>query len=76
MSRPLTKTEARAFRLRWQLANAREEAELRSTGLEERWQQFNILLAWAHQFGWAAALSEGEEEVRQRWGRLRKACRG
>jgi len=74
--RLLTKAEARAFRERWQRVNAREEQELRSTSLEVRWQQFNTLLAWAHQFGWAAALSEGEAQVRQRWARLRKACCG
>ena len=76
MSRRLTKAEARAFRKRWQLVNAREEEELRSTSLEVKLQQFHTLLAWAHQFGWAAALREGEAEVRERWIRLRKAYRG
>ena len=75
MSRALTKAEAKAFRQRWQRVNAREEEELRSTCLEVKWQQFNTLLAWTHQFGWAAALGEGEAEVRHRWARLRKACR-
>ena len=73
MTRPLTKAEARAFCERWQRVNAREEEELRSTGLETKWQQFNTLLGWAHQLGWAAALAEGEAQVRQRWARLRKA---
>ena len=76
MTPPLTKTEARAFRERWQRVNAREEEELRSTSLEVKWQQFNTLLNWAHQLGWTAALSEGEVEVRQRWARLRKGSRG
>jgi hypothetical protein len=76
MSQSLTKVEARAFRERWQLVNAREEEELRSTSLEERLQQFNTLLGWAHELGWAAALGEGETEVRKRWARLRKAHRG
>jgi hypothetical protein len=44
MTRRLTKAQARAFRARWQLVNAREEVELRSTSLEVRWQQFNTLL--------------------------------
>jgi hypothetical protein len=73
MARRITKAEARAFRERWQRVNAREEEELRSTSLEVRWQQFNTLLCWAHQFGWTEALREGEEEVRERWVRLRKA---
>jgi hypothetical protein len=76
MTRTLTKAEARAFRKRWQRVNAREEEELHSTCLEARLQQFNTLLGWAYQLGWAAALGEGEAEVRQRWARLRKACRG
>ncbi len=76
MTHRLTKAEARAFRERWRRVNAREEEELRSTGLAVKWQQFNTLLAWAHQAGWTAALREGEAEVRERWARLRKACRG
>jgi len=72
----MTKAEARAFRKRWRLVNAREVEELRSTSLEVRLQQFNTLLGWAHQLGWAEALGEGEAEVRQRWARLRKAYRG
>jgi hypothetical protein len=76
MTRPLTKAEARAFRERWQRVNAREAQELRNTSLEVRWQQFNTLLRRAQQLGWGPALAEGEDEVRQRWARLRKACRG
>jgi hypothetical protein len=76
MTPSLTKAEARAFRERWQRVNAREQEELRATSLETRWQQFNTLLSWAHQLGWAVALGEGEAEVRQRWAQLRKACRG
>jgi hypothetical protein len=76
MPRRLTKKKAQAFRERWRRVNAREEEELRSTSLEVRLQQFNTLLAWAHQMGWADVLSEGEDEVRERWARLRRAHRG
>ena len=76
MPRRLTKAEARAFRERWQLVNEREAQELRSTPLDVKLQQFNTLLGWAHAFGWAEALAEGEAEVRERWARLRKAYRG
>jgi len=75
MAPRLTKAEASAFRERWRLVNAREE-ELRSTSIEVRWQQFNTLLNWAHEFGWVDPQRDGEEEVRQRWIRLRKACGG
>ncbi len=76
MTRVMTKAEARAFRDRWKKVNAREAEELRSTSLDVRWQQFNTLLRWAHEFGWTVCLAEGEDEVRQRWARLRKAHRG
>jgi hypothetical protein len=76
MTLPLTKAEGRAFRRRWQLVNAREEEELRSTSLEVKWQQFNALLRWAHRLGWTEALGEGEAEVRERWARLRKGYHG
>jgi hypothetical protein len=76
MTQPFTKAEGRAFRERWRRVNAREAEELRSTSLDVKWRQFCTLLEWAHQFGWAAALGEGEAEVRERWMRLRKAHRG
>jgi hypothetical protein len=76
MTRPLTKAQAREFRLRWQLVNAREQEELRSASVELKWQQFNTLLGWAHQLGWSALLDDGADEVRLRWARLRKAFRG
>jgi hypothetical protein len=76
MARRLTKAQARAFRKRWRLVNAREAEELRDTPIEVKWQQINTLMAWAQQLGWTSALAEGEEEVRQRWIRLRKACGG
>jgi hypothetical protein len=73
---PLTKAQAQAFRDRWRRVNAREVEELRSTGLDVKWQQFITLLGWSRQPEWAAALAEGEAEVRQRWARLRRAYRG
>ncbi len=76
MAKPLTKSAARAFRDRWRRVNAVEIEELRSTDLETRWRQFNTLLAWARRPEWASALAEGEDEIRRRWIRLRRACRG
>jgi hypothetical protein len=68
----LTKAEARAFQERWRLINAREQAELRSTSLEVKWQQFNTLLAWAKHFDWTEADKE-VAVVREHRARLRKA---
>lgn len=75
MPPPITKAQARAFRDRWRRVNDHEAAELRSTEIDVRWRQFLTLLAWARRPEWAAALSEGEEEVRQRWARLRKVLK-
>lgn len=76
MARRMTKAEARAFRDRWRLVNAREEKEMRETSMDLKLQQFNTLLAWAYQLGWTDALGNGVEEVRARWAKLRKAHRG
>ncbi len=76
MVRPLTKAQARVFRDRWRLVNAREEEEMRETSMDLKLQQFNTLLAWSYQLGWTDALGKGEEEVRARWAKLRKAHRG
>ena len=72
----LTRTQARAFRRRWRLVNAREEDELRGTSLDVKWQQFNTLLGLAQQLGWTTALAKDEAKVRERWARLRKAHGG
>jgi hypothetical protein len=76
MAYALSKKDARAFRKRWRLVNARQEEELRTTSIEVKWQQFNTLLRWAHEFGWTEALGEGDAEVRERWVRIRKAFGG
>ena len=72
----LSKSQARAYRKRWELVDARELRELRTTPLEVKLQQFNTLMGWARQLGWTDVLREGEAEVRQRWMRLRKVWRG
>ena len=76
MPATLTKSEAQAFKKRWERVNAREVEEMRSTSIEVKWLQFNTLLRWAYEFGWTEALAEGDAEVRERWMRIRKASRG
>jgi hypothetical protein len=71
----MTKAEAQAYRDRWKRVNEHEQEELRQAPPALRLRQFNTLLGWAHQLGWAQALAEGEEEVRARWMRLREAYR-
>jgi hypothetical protein len=76
MKPALTKAQARAFRKRWQLVNAREVEELRRTPLDVKLQQINTLMGWVQQLGWAEMLAQGEAEVRARWTKLRRAHRG
>jgi hypothetical protein len=67
----LTKDQARAFRRRWELVAAAEREELRNTSPEIRFRQLAALFATAQSLGWDEALREGEEEVRERWKKLR-----
>lgn len=38
------------------------------------WAEYpvNVLLQWAIRMGWSEALRQGEDQVRERWARLRK----
>lgn len=74
--RRITKVEARALQERGRFLSAFEIEELRRTPLEVRLRQFFTLLGWAREFGWEEKLSEGVDEVRERWVRLWKAYRG
>lgn len=69
----ITKKEAIEFKKRWEAVNAFEHEELRSTSMEIKLQQLAALMASVKGLGWQKALSEGEDELRDRWNRLRKA---
>jgi len=71
----LTRGEAAAFKARWALVNAAEIAELRSTPMEVKLRQLASLMASVEQLGWGPALAAEEDEVRERWTRLREAYR-
>lgn len=72
MKSRLTKTEAQAFKTRWEAVNAAEREELRTTPIARKFQQLAALMASVSQFGWADKLAEEETEVRDRWNRLRR----
>ncbi len=71
--RRLTKAEAQAFAARWKMVNAAEREELRATPLVTKLRQLAALMASVDRLGWAQALAEEEDEVRERWRKLRKA---
>lgn len=67
--------EAQAYLQRWQSVNAREGEELRATPPAEKLRQLAALLMSVDAMGWRDALAEGEDVVRERWIKLRKAYR-
>jgi hypothetical protein len=69
----MTKEEARAWKARWDVINEIEREELRRRSPAVILRQLDTLMRWAKDLGWNEKLAAGEEEVRQRWIRLRKA---
>ncbi len=61
------------FKKRWELVNAAELQELRSTPLGEKARQTAALMESARSLGWTDRVDPQEEEVRDRWNALRKA---
>lgn len=75
MKSRLTKTEANAFRARWAAVNRAELEELRAATLDEKIGQLAALMSSVEKMGWSETLASEASEVRERWGRLRKAYR-
>ena len=70
----LTRGEAQAFRRRWEAVNAAEKEELVSAPMTDKFRQVAALLASAGKLGWTEAQTAAEEQVRERWARLRREC--
>jgi transcriptional regulator with XRE-family HTH domain len=70
----LTRKEAQAFKRRWEAVNAAEKEELASTSAADKFRQVAALLASAGKFGWTEAQTVEEDQVRERWARLRREC--
>lgn len=68
----LTKTQAQAFRLRWEAVKKAQDEELAATSMAEKFRQLTGLLASARRFGWTEDLAVEEDKVRQRWIKLRQ----
>ena len=76
MKSRITKSEAQAFRGRWETINAAERDELRTTSIAHKFQQLVALMASARALGWTGAPPSEEAQVRNRWKRLRQAYGG
>ena len=76
MKSTLSREDAQAFRARWDMVNAAEQAELRTTSLSQKLHQLAALMGSVQSLGWSEALAAEETEVRARWTRLRKLVNG
>ncbi|MGB9700984.1 MAG: hypothetical protein ACPL5I_16550 [Thermodesulfobacteriota bacterium] len=74
MKKAITKAQARDFKKRWEAINAWQRDELRKTSFMQKLQKLSALMISGKQMGWDKSLSIGEEEVRERWKRLKKEC--
>jgi hypothetical protein len=73
MKRHTTKEKMRAWKARWELVNAAEREELRTTPPIVKLRQLAALMASAESMGWTEALAAEVDEVRERWKKLRQA---
>ena len=71
MRQHLTRRDALAFRERWRLVRERQWKEARSMSIQERFRRLALLMR-ARRCLPDTGRSEGEEEVRNRWNRLRE----
>lgn len=72
----LTKGGARAFQKRWEIVNAAEREELASTPVTHKFRQLAALLISAKKLGWTDPLGAEEDQVRERWAKLREVRHG
>lgn len=72
MTRRMTKAEAKAWKARFEALNEFEREELRKTTFDTKLRQLVTLMQWGRAFGWQKCPAEGENEVRDRWIRLKK----
>jgi hypothetical protein len=71
----IDRAQAAAYLNRWQILAAQELADLRSTSLEQKFQQLSALFASRALFPDDAPADPESDAVRDRWARIRAACR-
>ncbi len=75
MKSHITKSEARAFKVRWAAVNSAEKEELRATPIEQKAKQLAALMESAAMTGWKDPVASEESVVRERWNELRRVFR-
>lgn len=68
----MTREEAQLFKSRWRLANERIAKEIRETPPLTRLHQLARMFAAAEGLGWSERMRRGEEEIFERWQKLRE----
>jgi hypothetical protein len=68
----MTKEEALQFKARWKLANDVVGEEARRTPATVKLHQLALMYEAGQMLGWGDALKDGEEEIRERWRRLKE----
>jgi flagellar biosynthesis/type III secretory pathway protein FliH len=71
----MNKEEARQFKARWRAVNDKTAREARDASPATKLQQLALMYEAGQTLGWADGLKAGEEEVRERWRRLREFYR-
>jgi hypothetical protein len=70
MKTKTTKSEAKAFRNRWEIVNAEERKQLRRTSIGRKLQQLNELSVWGAFFAPNTLRAREVDSVRSRWSQL------
>lgn len=68
----MTKEEALLFKSRWRMANDRIAQEIRETSALTKLHQLALMFASSKAFDWSEKMRAGEQEIYERWQRLRK----
>ena len=68
----MTREEAQQFKARWKLVNEFVLEEARRTPPAIKLKHLALMYEVGQVLGWDAALKDGEEEVRERWRRLKE----
>ncbi len=68
----ISKEQARQFKERWRLVEEAMHNEARQTPAALKLHQLALMYEAGYVLGWAESLREGEDEVRERWRRLKE----
>ncbi len=76
MQKAITRAQAKDFKKRWKAVNLFQRKELKETPLDQKLQKLAALMASAKALKWDEALLTEEEQIRERWKRLKGLANG